>query len=124
MDTAATLRLIIVRCPDLAGQAGQALKALHADSPIAGRRAAAVATTALRQYGDRFDAAERAALAALLADDPGDAREVNLLIRVSPAERDRLHRDAATRGETTSDYVRRRLGLQTRAERRAGEASR
>lgn len=119
METTRTLQLIIARCPDLAGQAGQALKALHADSPIAGRRAAAVATAALRQYGDQFDATERAALAALLADDPGDVREVNLLIRVSPAERDRIHREAATRGATASDYIRARLGLQTRAQRRA-----
>jgi hypothetical protein len=121
MTTDAALTLIIARCPQLVGQAAQALRALHVDSPIAGRRAAGVAGLALRQYGDQFDAAERAALAALLADDPGDVREVNLLIRVAPAERDRIHRDAAAAGETTSDYLRRLLGLQTRAERRQQE---
>jgi hypothetical protein len=112
------LTAIIARCPDLLREATKALVALRADSPIADRRLAHVVAGALSQYGEEFTPHERAELAAFLTPDDADgegARAVNLIVRVTPTERERVHEDARALGWTASDYVRGRLGLPTRA---------
>lgn len=117
MDAHEALITIIARCPDLLHEATKALVARRADSPIADRRVAHVAAAALAQYGEAFSPDERAGLAALIApatDGEEDTRSVLFPIRVTPTERERIHEDAAARGQTASDYVRARLNLPTR----------
>lgn len=113
MTETAALTAIIARCPDLVRQATDTLRAWRADSPIREQRLARTIIDALRLYGEEFTPEERASMAALLPETGGDdeRRSLNLIVRATLAEKDRVKALADAAGQSVSDYIRQRIGL-------------
>ena len=84
-----------------------AIKAAYAHGePTAYEEALAAGEALMREWGD--------APAAPATPTPEEKRTASLLVRLAPSEREQLHADATTAGQTVSDYLRARLGLPLR----------
>jgi hypothetical protein len=99
-------KLIAARCPALAAEAVQTMRAEAAGSPILHSRYARLLQGALG--AGEFTEAERAALVAPLTLQPAGARDQQVNVRLSAAEREELTAAAEAAGVGLSELVRER----------------
>lgn len=104
------LRVIVGGSPAAGREAMQAIKALHAGSPIVQSRYNRAVSTALSDPEAQFTPEERRLLAGAVAGEGGDTRRERVLhIRLTEDEHARLTDAADAAGQAVSVYVRARL---------------
>jgi L-serine deaminase len=101
------LALIAARSPDAARTATDALRAQQNGSPMAAARAARAARLALSDPVATFSADERRQIAEMLDTE----RDVDIRLRVTLDEKERVQAMADALGLTVSAFVRQRIGL-------------
>jgi hypothetical protein len=100
------LAIIAGGSPAAARTAADAIRAEQVGSPMAAARAARAARLALDDPQATFSATERRQISDLLDD-----RAVDIRLRVTDAEKERVQQMALDAGLTVSALIRQRLGL-------------
>lgn len=111
MNISDALRLIAGKSPDALHEALGALKGQQVKSPMAQRRADRAIEMALRDPQAGFTSAERVELAALLSGAGNETRSLDVRVRVTVEEKERIQEMADEAGMTVSDFIRTRIGL-------------
>ncbi len=106
------LRIVIAKSPQAAPQAMKAIHSVHAKSPMLQHRYNAVVDAALNDPQAEFNAEERELLARFVAAGE-KIRETRLQVRVTIAEKLYLRQMAAEQNLTLSDYIRKKIGLES-----------
>lgn len=109
------LRIIVAKSPMAGSQAMQTLQAIKAKSPVLQDRYNRTVQTALSDSQADFTSEERALIASCVgsgaADDATPLRVLDVRVRVTPEEKERIQQMAADEDMNVSDFIRDRIGL-------------
>lgn len=105
------MQLVAARSPRTGSEAAKTIRRLTNNTVTAQRIAERVIEHALQDHQAEFTADERLALASLLSGDTGEARTLDIRVRVTADEKQRVHEAAQAAGMTLSDYLRQQVGL-------------
>lgn len=109
MNLADTLRLIAAKSPNTSGEAARALGSVKRPEsrPVQG-----ALERALSDPAATFTPDERAVIAGHLTGGSGGTRSLEIRLRVTPDEKERVQVMADEARLTVSDLIRQRLGLE------------
>lgn len=107
------LRLIITKSPAAMREAIAAIRAIDAKSPMVQHRYNTVVDLALSDPQAEFTTQERAMIAENLesASRGGDAKTVDVRVRLTTNEKATVQEMAQAEGMTVSNFIRSRIGL-------------
>lgn len=106
------LKLIVARSPQAASMAMQCISAIKAKSPVVQHRYNRTVEYALSDPMADFASDERELIASYVAGEDGDeARTLDVRVRVNAEEKSEVQRMAKDAGQTVSDFIREKIGL-------------
>lgn len=109
METAAIIRMIAGKYPDLSNEAAKAIQAINAGSPVVRQRLNFLAQSALADTSVELTPDERAAVASLMDITVDEPRSRVITLRLTNWEYDQLQERAGLVGLKLSEFIRVRL---------------
>lgn len=105
------LRIIVGKSPTAAKEAMQCMRAVAVKSPVVQHRYNRVVEMAFSDPEAKFTAEERELIASCTGDDGGDAKLLDVRVRVNAEEKIIVQHMAAEAGMNVSEFIRDRIGL-------------